>query len=683
MWLQFSLACVVCLFLLYCPGFLILASSGFAIWKAVALSPAICIAVYSCLAIAYPFLGIDASLASLSAPLIVVAFVWLIGVLVFRKKRLLYEESTWRNKPIDSIAIPFLYAVVGLVVGTYFFVRNLDSAASFYQAFDNVHHLNSIRAFLDSGNYSSFNSTLYVDAAGSLPSPFLSSTTAFYPSAWHALVAMIVQALGSPITVTINAVNAILLCVVFPLGAYALLDVLFDGKRRCVLFGAFLAVGFSASVWDFAIFGPLYPMLLSYALVPAVMSCFVRFLSGDVSPRSRLSYGLIFLVGCVGVALSQPAGIFLMGLLLTPYCVIRVAEFVAERKRDSVGRAAEIVAAMLIAAFWLLCYSLPSFRGLVEFNWAKSTSCFQAVVDVLMLSPTWHPVQLGLALLVIIGVFDLLGDRRRKWLVASYALTCFSYIVCVASEGLLKHILGGFWYTDPHRLAANVAIAALPIAVAGVVRLSAFVQSCIPGLIRIIGVSAEPDKRVSIGHGLMAVFLLLIYCPSFELKGIMSIDTAFGHYGNTVRAENDFNGAHVLTKDEMTFAREALSMIPEGSGIINAPNDGSGMLYALMDANVLYRSFDLPSIENEREESAIIRRELNQIETNDAVRSAVEDTGARYLLILDQGMESQETTHFWSYYPEQWAGIESVADDTPGFSIILARDDMRLYKIKI
>ena len=49
--------------------------------------------------------------------------------------------------------------------------------------------------------------------------------------------------------------------------------------------------------------------------------------------------------------------------------------------------------------------------------------------------------------------------------------------------------------------------------------------------------------------------------------------------------------------------------------------------------------------------------------------------------ILDQGRKPDETPHFWSYFPEQWKGIEGVDDSTPGFSVVLSRDDMRLYKI--
>jgi len=32
-------------------------------------------------------------------------------------------------------------------------------------------------------------------------------------------------------------------------------------------------------------------------------------------------------------------------------------------------------------------------------------------------------------------------------------------------------------------------------------------------------------------------------------------------------------------------------------------------------------------------------------------------------------------------YERKWAGIDTISDDTPGFSVVLAQGDMRLYRI--
>lgn len=678
MWFQFLCASALCLVVLFAPGFIALFSAGASFGAALACTPALCVAAYAVLAILYPAMGIPASFSSLFCPVMTLGLLLCIVCLIARRKKP-RQLSRPCDGAISSIGLPMLYAVVGIAVGTVFFVRNLDTAASFYQAFDNLHHLNSIRSFVDSGNYSSLNSAVYLESAGSLASPYLWSTSSFYPSAWHGLVSMIVQALDIPITVGINAVNTMLLCVVFPVGVYELLRVLTRDKKL-VFIGAFLAVAFTASVWDFVTFGPLYPMLLSYALVPSVSACFIRGVGRGTSRPRAVASLLVFAVGCVGVALAQPAGIFLMGAFLAPYCVRRAAEVARKGHGKVFVRAVGCVTALLIVAFWVFCYSLPQFRGTVEFNWPKTSSHFQGLVDVLLLSFTWHPVQLGLAFFVFVGFIRAAYDKRLRWVDASYVFVSVTYILGISSEGVLKHLLGGFWYTDPHRLAANVCFVALPLAVIG----AKAVWNWTARAFNVLKERRGVPRRVMARHaaaGCFAVALLLIYCPSFEVRGIASVDTSFGHYASMTASENDFDAEYVLSTRELEFSQEALSLIPEGSGIINEPNDGSGLLYALLNANIYYRSFDLPELENEKQESVAVRQGLDKVAYDDSIQDAVRKTGAKYLLVLDQGRKPDETPHFWSYFPEQWKGIEGVDDSTPGFSVVLSRDDMRLYKI--
>ena len=678
MWFQFLCASALCLVALFAPGFVALLSAGASFGASLACAPALCVAAYAVLAILYPALGVSASFRSLFCPVLALALLISVVCLVARRRRLRLATDL-RERAVLSVGLPMLFAIVGVVVGTVVFVRNLDTAASFYQAFDNVHHLNSIRSFVYSGNYSSFNSVVYLESAGSLSSPYLGSPSSFYPSAWHGLVSMVVQALGIPITVGINAVNTMLLCAVFPVGVYELLRVL-TGDKKLVLIGAFLSVAFTASVWDFVTFGPLYPMLLSYALVPSVSACFVRGVGRGISRPRAVASLLVFAVGCVGVALAQPAGIFLMGAFLAPYCVHRAAEVAREGRGKAFGRAVGCVTALLIVAFWVFCYSLPQFKSTVEFNWPKTSPPFQGLVDVLLLSFTWHPVQIGLAIFVLVGFVRVAQSKKLRWLDFSYAFVCITYIVNISTEGTLKHLLGGFWYTDAHRLAANVCIVALPLAVVGA-------QAVWDWLVRAFDAlkeKCESSRRLTARQaaaGSFAVLVALVYCPSFEIRGVTSVDTSFGHYASMTASENDFEAEHVLSTRELEFAQDALSLIPEGSGIINEPNDGSGLLYSLLNANIYYRSFDLPALENEKEESVAVRQGLDKVAFDSSIQDAVRKTGAKYLLVLDQGKKPDDTPHFWSYFPEQWKGIEDVDDSTPGFSVVLSRDDMRLYKI--
>ena len=64
------------------------------------------------------------------------------------------------------------------------------------------------------------------------------------------------------------------------------------------------------------------------------------------------------------------------------------------------------------------------------------------------------------------------------------------------------------------------------------------------------------------------------------------------------------------------------------------------------------------------------------------MQEAVESIGAEYVLQLDQGEPDVESPRLFTYENgKKWRGIDGIRDDTPGFEVVLAEDDMRLYKI--
>ena len=78
-----------------------------------------------------------------------------------------------------------------------------------------------------------------------------------------------------------------------------------------------------------------------------------------------------------------------------------------------------------------------------------------------------------------------------------------------------------------------------------------------------------------------------------------------------------------------------------------------------------------------------IRTKLANYETDADVQKAVEDTGAKYVLQLDQGVAYEEGVWLPQYSdPEPWKGIDDIRDDTPGFKVVLSEGDMRLYEIE-
>jgi len=63
------------------------------------------------------------------------------------------------------------------------------------------------------------------------------------------------------------------------------------------------------------------------------------------------------------------------------------------------------------------------------------------------------------------------------------------------------------------------------------------------------------------------------------------------------------------------------------------------------------------------------------------VRKAVDNTGAHYVIQLDC-REPNWNYMMWLYGDgELWRGVDGVNEETPGFELLLSRDDMRLFQI--
>ena len=157
-------------------------------------------------------------------------------------------------------------------------------------------------------------------------------------------------------------------------------------------------------------------------------------------------------------------------------------------------------------------------------------------------------------------------------------------------------------------------------------------------------------------------------------------DTPFGRVKHRLSGFYALDDEKVYDAAEQTFVRKVLETIPEGALVLNQPNDGSVFAYGLDNLNTYYRQI---SHEGETENARLIREHLNDIASDPVVQRAVKETGARYVLLLDQGVSRKKGTWLAQYKdPESWRGIDSITDDTPGFKPILSNGEMRLYEIE-
>lgn len=692
MWTEFAVAVAMVVAMLYAPGALLAVSLGVRPLRAVCVAPVLSTLVYVLLANAYVVLGASASGLTLLVPAL------LLGVLAAgvgwalraRRSRLGAHvgdgaKADRRERDIEPVAlVPYLG--FGLAVTAVVFVRCLDGPESYMQMYDNIFHLGLVRNFVESGSFSFFDATLYsVSDLSFVPPSDLGSP--FYPAAWHCLSAMAATAANVSVPLACNALNTVLIGVVFPLSTCALVDGLFQGRRRVVVCGSLCALAFGVFPWGFVVFGPLYPNLMSYALLPAVLLAFVSAFEDGRRPGERVRDGAFFVAGIVAVAAAQPNAVFTAAVFLAPF-VVWQASRIADLPllRGSHPRAwrmgLSLVAVVLIAAVWRFCYGLGALQAVVTYEWPATSTLAQAVVNVLTLGLVERTAaQPVLAAMVLVGIARALSTRRLRWLAGSYGFAALIYCVSTTTDGSLKHLLAGFWYTDSYRLAATIGLFAIPLAALGLEAVWVWISTrALRGVEREKGARGLTLRRAGLFGALAVLWLAAIYYPNYTVSGRQSVETAFGRVREHASWGNDQGVLNVFDAEERQFVRDALELVPEGSLILNEPNDGSLLAYSTQDANLYYRYFSIDG--EESEESALIRTRIDEYVSDATVRDAVASTGARYVLVLGLGGEPSDTRRYGDFYqPQMWTGFNGIADDTPGFEVVLARDDLRLYRL--
>lgn len=109
------------------------------------------------------------------------------------------------------------YVAVSLIFVIFMFAGNLDGAASFQPDNDNATHLNIIKTMAASGNYSILHTSSYLP--GEI-SPHPNGDAGFYPAIFHAFAAISVSWFGISVSLAENAMTAVIISLIYPLGFY-------------------------------------------------------------------------------------------------------------------------------------------------------------------------------------------------------------------------------------------------------------------------------------------------------------------------------------------------------------------------------------------------------------------------------------------------------------------------------
>ena len=673
LWFDFGLALAVCLSALYMPGLILMASMRMNVFPSLALAPAVSCFLMSVACVLLPMFGVFADWVSVSLAIVGLLVLFVLAGYLFRKKTRLND---W---PKDSFSlfglscrtsrgiVLALALCVGVGTGAAFFLTAIQAPDSFFQAFDNGHHINGIASFVDLGNWSSFSG-------------------GFYPSCWQAYAAFVSSCTGVAAPLAINVVNFCFSFVVFPVSMVFLSYVLFSDKPFAVLASCVLVTAFVAFPWRLLVFGPIYPNLAALAVTPSAIALFVGILNRIEAKGvdSHVVVGIVlFVFSAVALFFLQPNSIFTSVVFLAFFCCSYAARIVCNKFGASSGKTALLRVAAFVTCFvaivviWLVLHNTSFVQNLFGEPGYQLFGKAEAVKHAVALSFTSNNPQYFLVLLCVVGVVYSLFSRKYLWIVASCVLSMILFVVSASGfNEVVRNYLTGAWYHDAFRLAANAVFPCVLLASLGVYAIADLLVSAFK-------LGMEKQLCDVFGCALLLLVLLLAYVP---LDSKYPESSAFGSIRSEISKAYSTNQAYcILTKEEISFSEKVKEIVGDDL-VVNVPDDGSVFLYGAEGINVYYQTTRIWDPSSEDWESAALRLRLDEFDSDSEVRNAVEETGASYVLLLDEGAtaddQSQAWFFTWRWYADWWDGITSIAEDTPGFELVLSDGDMRLYRIE-
>lgn len=654
------------------PGTLLNASLTKDATKAICLAPATSIALLSIFAIVNPRLGIWTQYSSLMIELGCVALGFLVSSAALNRHTA-QNSITIKKKELCCLV---LFFSISAIIAAYVFLTVLDGPDCYFQAWDNQTHLRTIRAFVETGNYSSFNSQFYKNAL-TAPEPLANS---FYPSAWHLLAAMLVSLLDIPVTQAANAVNILCVGTILPLTLFLCLQELGIKKPSSLALCAIICLGVPIYPWDLISYGPLYPNLLGFCLLPGEISLFFSLFNkfNQIKLADTLKGVILLFLGLISLALAHPNTVFAWGFILAPYLISRFKFFISAKYRNIPSIACYAIPFAAIFLIWISFTRIPFMHEIVDCYWPAFTSVPKALLSALFLGTTTHPIQILIPLLTFIGVYIELKDRKFC-LAATYGLLVIFYTIDAGSNLPVKPLLTGFWYNDYHRVSAMLGLISIFLACLAINRIFVYLEDKLS--------EQKTSVRTAIVGVIAAGMIALIFYPSIPLPRKHELQTAFGYEINEMRNQFDKELIYydLFSPLEEDFCKTTLAKYnSDNSVVINNPDDGSIFAYGVYGSNMYYRYWYPPAPDTETKESKVIRHHLNEIASNENVRNAVKQIGAKYVIQLDHGEPTQEYRIQYNYdNADEWRGIDLIDETTPGFTLVASNDDIRLYKIDL
>jgi hypothetical protein len=568
-----TIGTLIALFLLITPGAIVARSAQLTWPITVAVGPALTYGVVALAIIPFGAIGIPWNGWTALAALVVVTVVIAgLRVLLDRYRDTAGELRAVSPGPAMTVAAGVLLGALLIGWAAY---RGMVHWQSIPSTWDAVWHANTVRFILDTGQASSTH-------MGELRN-VETHQALYYPSVFHALVAVFCQLTGAAPTsgYTLSSVAASVW--LFPVSAavltWHLLRPVTTEWRTAGAAGTAAALSASFTSVPYVEFGvAAMPNLAAYGVaVPTFV-----LITSTLRHRDRIPVAVLALVGILSVHLT--GGFIVILFLLAWWLLDALWHPVRGRLADALTLAAVAVPTVLILA--------PQFLGVMRqadiiagHAFPSFKSVKQGVIDALLLH-TRHlndfPTQYGLIVLSAIGMGILLYKRiwwpPAAWLVLTVA-TIYSGAPFRNPIGRAIEEFSQFFYNDPRRLSAVVTMLVTPMAGIAVF---AVVLVVVAAAKRLTG----RFTRLPAPVWASATVVLLV---------VASVLTA-RHYlwRHLVLFGDKYDSVMIDQKDLDAMAYLATLPGARNTVIGNSNIDGTAWMYAVADLHPLWTHYDYP-----------------------------------------------------------------------------------------
>ncbi|MEE2851042.1 MAG: DUF6541 family protein [Actinomycetota bacterium] len=636
---------LIALFLLIAPGAIIARISQLSWSVAVAVGPALTFGMVALAIIPFGAIGIPWNGWTALATLVVVCLLMIVLQLLLARFRDREAEARGVSRwPAITVGVGVLLGALLIMWAAY---RGLAAHwQTIPSTWDAVWHANEVRFILDTGQASSTH-------MGELRN-VETHKTLYYPSVFHALIAVFCQLTGAAPTTGYTLTSVAASVWLFPTSAAMLTWHLVRRHTTewCSAGAAATAAALSASFTavPYVEFGvAAMPNLAAYGVaVPAFV-----LITTTLRHRDRIPAAILAWVGVMSVHIT--GGVIVLLFLAAWWLMDAVWRPVRGRLADLVALACVAVVSGLIllpqfisvqgqediiAGHSFLTY-LSKKRGLFDavFQHSRHLNDF--------------PYQYGLMALAILG--GLLFAYKRIW----WPLAAWLLLVVVDVDagtplggpvGAVAGMIGEFFYKDPRRISAAITLLLEPMAG---VALFALVVGAV-GLAKRLAGRVRPalagDRRlgpVPVWTATTAVLLVVITV----LTGRHYL------YRHIVLFGDKYDSVMIDQRDLMAMAY--LSRLPGAHETLigNANTDGTAWMYAVADLHPLWTHYDYPQQMGPGPNRYIFWTSARKGESDPRVLEAIKALNIRYIytstptvrgFAVPEGLVSLDKSKSWA-----------------------------------